>query len=239
MSISVLSPVLERGSLLFSVFNVLKSWIKRKPSLLKTLYFNLRYFPMPIAIKTPVWVSHFVVLKKCQGKIILPEKIYPGMIELGFGYVPVFDKKRIRTIWNNNGVVKFKGKCVFKHGARIGNGGVITFGNEFHIAPESLIICEKEIVFGDFVSVSWRCQIMDSDYHELLQNGKRINKDKQIRIGNHVWIGNNCLVKKGTHLPDNVVVVSGSVVTGTIDKRNTVIGGVPAKPIKKSINWKR
>lgn len=53
-----------------------------------------------------------------------------------------------------------------------------------------------------------------------------------IHIGKNVWIGANATVLPGVTIGDNAVVAAGAVVTKDVAK-NTIVGGVPAKDIKK------
>jgi acetyltransferase-like isoleucine patch superfamily enzyme len=54
-----------------------------------------------------------------------------------------------------------------------------------------------------------------------------------IIIGNNCWLGTNVVVLPEVNLGDNVVVAAGSVVTKSFES-NLIIGGVPAKIIKKN-----
>jgi hypothetical protein len=78
-------------------------------SLPKTLRFNLHYFPLKIALKLPVFVSHRTFLRELHGKIMLPEKVNTAMIKIGFGDVGHYDRKRSRSIWQVSGTVAFGG----------------------------------------------------------------------------------------------------------------------------------
>ena len=53
-----------------------------------------------------------------------------------------------------------------------------------------------------------------------------------IHIGKNVWIGANATVLAGVTIGDGAVVAAGAVVTKDVEP-NTVVGGVPAKVIKK------
>ena len=54
-------------------------------------------------------------------------------------------------------------------------------------------------------------------------------------IGNDVWIGANVLIMSGVHIGDGAIVAAGAVVTKDVEPY-TVVGGVPAKTIRKRFN---
>ena len=53
-----------------------------------------------------------------------------------------------------------------------------------------------------------------------------------VTIGNNVWIGGRAVINPGVTIGDNVVVASGAVVTKDVPD-NVVVGGNPARIIKK------
>lgn len=58
---------------------------------------------------------------------------------------------------------------------------------------------------------------------------------KKTIIGNDVWIGSNVIVKGGVVIGDGVIIGAGAVVTKDIPPY-TIVGGVPAKNIRKRFN---
>jgi len=54
-----------------------------------------------------------------------------------------------------------------------------------------------------------------------------------IKIGENCWIGANAVILPGVELGDHTIVAAGSVVTNNFLEGNCIIGGVPAKFIKK------
>ena len=54
----------------------------------------------------------------------------------------------------------------------------------------------------------------------------------RIVIGNDVWIGGRATILRGVTIGDGAVVGAGAVVTRDVEPY-TVVGGVPARPIKK------
>ncbi len=53
-----------------------------------------------------------------------------------------------------------------------------------------------------------------------------------IRIGDRVWIGSNATVLPGVTIGDNAIVAAGAVVAKDVPE-STIVGGVPAKVIRR------
>ena len=207
-------------------------------SLPKSLYFNFKYFPFATAIKLPVLISYRTKLSKMEGNVIL-EKIKTGIVRIGFGYVGIFDKNNSRSIWECTGHVFFKGATSIGHGSKlsIGKNGKLIFGNNFCITAESQIVCNKKILIGDNVLISWQCLIMDTDFHNILNGDIKINDDKEIIIRNNVWIGCRSTILKGVEIYSGNVIAANTNLTRTIRKSHIIIGGNPGNIIKENINW--
>lgn len=59
-----------------------------------------------------------------------------------------------------------------------------------------------------------------------------IEYGKPVNIGNNVWVGGRAVINPGISIGNNVVVASGAVVTKDVPD-NVVIGGNPARILKK------
>lgn len=135
--------------------------------------------------------------------------------------------------------------------------GEISIGNHTYIGG-STFISRSRIEIGDNVTIAWGCTIYDHNSHSLDYMERRKDIDDQlndirsgqnfianknwasvksapIKICNDAWIGMNVIVLKGVTIGEGAIVGAGSVVTKDVPAW-TVVGGNPAKIIKKLLN---
>ena len=80
---------------------------------------------------------------------------------------------------------------------------------------------------------------MDTDFHKILdKQEQRTNEDKAIIVEDHVWIGSESKILKGTQIARDNVVAANSVLSGTIIRDNNVIVGSFGKILRRDITWK-
>ena len=207
-------------------------------SIPKTLCFNFHYFPFKTAMKMPVIVSHRTYLRELHGKVELPEKVERAMVKIGFGDVGHYDRKRSRGIWQVSGTVSFDGKASIGHGSKLSVRGDLKLGDGFNMTAESTIVCAKEITFGDDCLLAWEVLVMDTDEHPLYnKDNERINPDKAIVVGSHVWIGCKCVLLKGAEVPNDTVLAAGTLLKSAFAGDNQVIGGNPPSILKREVRW--
>ena len=215
----------------FDFFNIIRS-------LPKTLRFNLHYFPLKTALKLPVVVSHRTYLRELHGKVELPEKVETAMVKIGFGDVGHYDRMRSRSIWQVSGTVSFGGKASIGHGSKLSVRGHLSLGSDFNMTAESTIVCAKEIRFGDDCLLSWDILVMDTDEHPLYnKENERINPNKAILVGDHVWVGCKCVLLKGAEVPSNTVIAAGTLLTSAVAGNHQVVGGNPPAVLKNDVRW--
>lgn len=209
-------------------------------SIPKSIYFNFKYFPLETAIRFPVVVSHKVKFRKLSGTIKL-EKIKLGGVRIGFGSMECYEFKSTPTIFRNTGEIIFKGKCKIGYGSVISNEGKIIFGENVNTTKTS-IICREKIEIGNDCLFGWDCLIMDTDHHHIYdsQNLKnKINGNRKIYIGDHVWLGAKVTVLKGAEIPKDNIVAIGTTVNQKILKSNMIIANdLKIRIVKENIYWK-
>ncbi|MDE7370423.1 MAG: acyltransferase, partial [Desulfovibrio sp.] len=89
---------------------------------------------------------------------------------------------------------------------------------------------------GRGVLVAPNCVIVDSDFHapwppEARATEPGLERDAPVTIGDHAWLGMQCIVLKGVTIGEGAIVGAGSVVTRDIPPR-TLAAGAPARVIR-------
>ena len=116
------------------------------------------------------------------------------------------------------------------------NGKNIFIGRNFTGNYNLTILDVQEVHIGDNVMIGPNTLISTVN-HPLTPMGRRqhLGIAKPVHIGNDVWIGGNVTILPGVTIGNNVVVAAGAVVTKDIPD-NTLVAGVPARPIKQLDN---
>lgn len=71
--------------------------------------------------------------------------------------------------------------------------------------------------------------------HEYLD--RYADRNTKITIGNDVWIGEGVFIRRGVSIGDGAVIAARSVVVRDVEPY-TIVGGVPARPIRKRFDDK-
>lgn len=130
-----------------------------------------------------------------------------------------------------------------------------TIDKSFRMFPPFYTDCGKNINMGKNVFINSGCRFQDQGgitigddtlighnvvlatlNHNIDPNKRADMIPASIVIGKKVWIGANSTVLPGVRLGDGAIVAAGAVVSKNVSE-NTIVGGVPAKIIKK-LNFK-
>ena len=211
--------------------------------IIKTIYFNFKYFGFKKGKILPFFIYWHTHLLKTKGKIIIEGPIYRGMVKIGPHQLGTQNLEFPKTMWEVNGKLIIKGDTMIGRGSKIciGPHATLTLGNLFRVTGDTSIICQKEISFGNDCLLSWHILIMDTDFHHILdKNDNVINPPQPINIGNHVWISARSTILKGVSIPNTTVIAANSLITKDITESNCIIGGHGKNQqiIKKDIDWK-
>ena len=97
------------------------------------------------------------------------------------------------------------------------------------------LCASSRIIIGSNVTVGANSIIVDTDFHPIGPEGRRMNpaegKTADVIIGDDVFIGMNCLILKGVTIGRGSLVGAGSVVTKNVPP-GMIVAGNPALPVR-------
>ena len=144
-----------------------------------------------------------------------------------------------------NGQLTSGGVCVIQAGCRIAIVGKpeqpahLHIGEGTEIGDRTTINVNQEVNIGACCSISWDCDISDTDFHQvILKEGKTPPVTAPVIIEDNVWIGSHCLIFKGVTIGHHSVVAAGSVVHRSVPPYSLVTGN-PARRIDTIEGWQR
>lgn len=129
----------------------------------------------------------------------------------------------------------------------VGTQGRVTVG-EYALVHGARIICDSEIIIGDYALISWNVVLMDT-YRVPFDASKRRQElelvptrqprfaaapveARPVRIERNVWIGFDTCVLPGVTIGEGSVVGARSVVTEDVPPY-TVVAGNPARVVRQ------
>ncbi len=222
----------------------MKSILKYLGILPKSLYWNIKAFGFRNGLHLPILFGSNVRLSGVyKGCFQVAEKNKFGSVRLGL----TSGSYRHGRGQKSNLVIAPGARVVFGGGINIaqgfsinvGKGAVIELGNNFNSNFNFIMSCAEHISFGDDCLLGWNCTFIDSDGHKIINDGVPINPSAPIKIGQHVWFAANTTALKGTEISADSVIGMGSVLSKAFTESNIVIAGIPARVVKKGINWER
>jgi acetyltransferase-like isoleucine patch superfamily enzyme len=216
-------------------------WIKFQFSInwVKTLYFNFKKFPLSIAFKLPVYFYGSVKFTSLKGNIKIDANIRRGMV--GFG-----QQFEMGTRRKGSAELYLSGTFSVKGFVHIGKDCLVYIGDKAHfevgnmgcLGSDVKVFCTNKIVLGNWARIAYQSQIVDTNFHRMLDTAtkKPFPLSAPIFIGNYNSISNRSTIMPGTVTPNYCVVASNSVVNKDYTPlgNNILLGGIPAKLIKKN-----
>lgn len=133
---------------------------------------------------------------------------YPNNISLGNR---VFIARGVSLISENSaGTIKIDDDVILTFNVRVDFSGGVKIGKQTLISKNTII---------------------ETHDHGIDPHSTPVYKD--LAIGNNVWIGMNSIILSDVRkIGDNSIIAAGSVVTKPVPS-NCIVGGVPAKVIKR------
>lgn len=112
----------------------------------------------------------------------------------------------------------------------------LTIEDNVYIGPHTHVYITGDMTIGEGSIFGPFCFLIDHDHDFDLKSKLKleemtVNKEDQINIGKHTWLGTRSTVMKGVTIGDYSVIGAGSIVTKNIAAHSLAVG-VPAKVVK-------
>ena len=181
--------------------------------------FNYSFFNFYIPNLSSIFSNRIIYSKvpDCQQKVYMVGK---GNVTIGNGCAFGFKLGG----FNRNGCVELQARY---------KSAVILIKDNVHTNNNVFLCAANHIEIGKGTLIGQHVTTMDFEAHgtEPAQRNQVGEIGKRV-IGENVWIGNNVTILKNTEIGNNTIVAAGAVVSGRFPE-NMIIGGVPAKVIKR------
>lgn len=155
-----------------------------------------------------------------------------GVIKIIIYKIIYFKRLKFKKIpkMNNNFKIAIKKNSILKIGKnfrsrysvsfRIYDFGKVEIGDDCFFNDGCSINCQDKVTIGDRVKFGQNVMIFDHD-HDYKNNINEFVK-REVKIGNDVWIGANCIILKGVTIGSNVVIAAGTIVKENIESNSLI-----------------
>ena len=224
---------MRKSSKIYFFLSRWKHRIDYNINVFKTIYVNFAFLPYKQALRFPIFVYGKVKVYAHSGKIVIEDRIRPGMIHLGMN-TDKFSASKGGALINITGKLIFKGTALFSVDYALNIFGECSIGKYDGFGNSVKICCWNNISIGKSCRVGVESQIFDTNFHYMrnIETGQIDRRDGVVIIGDYCWIGNRTTLAKGTQLPDFSIVSGNSLVNKNFissDVKYPFFAGLPAK----------
>lgn len=210
-----------------------------------TIYLNIYYLGLRRALRLPLLFGYGTKIGAIgeRGAIEVSDKF--GALCFGMKKEP-FKYGDDTNYWyiGKSSKMIIKGTCRMAKGVRLKlfDNSLLIIGNHFTSNANLLVSCANKVIFGDDCLLGWNITIMDNDGgHMIIDEKNPLNcvKSREITIGNHVWIGAEVSILKGTSISDGSIVGYNAFLCGLkVEMNKCLIIGSPAYIKREQISWR-
>lgn len=134
------------------------------------------------------------------------------------------------------GAIEMGPDCDVREGCRLNVAGRLVMEGRNVFGWACTVHCRESVRLREMASCSEYVTIVDSR-HFHSPDGQWFysnSESRAVEIGRNVWLAAKCTVIMGTTIGNDSLVAANSVVGGVVDAE-TVVAGIPAKPVRSSL----
>lgn len=114
----------------------------------------------------------------------------------------------------------------------------LQLGHDVSINRGCNLSCAGGVAIGNYVAIGHGTSIVSTN-HGYADPARPIKyqpiSSAPVTIGDNVWIGARVTILAGVSIAPGCVIAAGAVVTRSIAEPDTIVAGVPARPIKSRL----
>lgn len=148
----------------------------------------------------------------------------------------------VLKVGGSGNVVEFRAHTKIRGTLAVGGRGVrLDFGDYTTSVDVFLVAAGQDILIGKWCMISRRVEIRSNDAHAVVERGtgETLNPPEPVTIGDHVWICGGAHVNKGSRIPSDSIVAAMAFVNRPFEEEGVILGGIPAKVIRRGVTWNR
>lgn len=172
------------------------------------------------------------------GTSALPARNNHLVIDEGTQITTINGTSTIQFMGNNSRVRIGKNNIIHRMQLHIGSQSTVITGERCAIQSVRMTTQGGKVQLGNDCMLSHDIELWQTDTHPIfdLNTGLRLNKIKDILLGDHIWLGLNTTLLAGTVL-GNDSIAGAKTVTSARFPENVVIAGNPARILRNNITW--
>lgn len=124
----------------------------------------------------------------------------------------------------------------------IWNDSTMAFGKDCYLngCLHAIASERQSIIVGDDCLMSFGIWMRTADPHLLYScdTHKRINGSESIFIGDHVWLGQDSMILKGSRIGSGSILAAKALLSGKNVPSNQCWGGVPARMVSNNVFYR-
>ena len=150
-------------------------------------------------------------------------------------YIKCFRKLRVWYMAKILKIMDYDAESYFENNVFVSDGKGIHIGKHCHINENVFIqgaLIGRYVMIAPNVSILSRAHLHARTDTPMVLQGE--GEERTPSIGDDVWIGRGAVIMPGVKIGTGCIIGAGAVVVKDVDPYS-VVGGVPAKLIKKRI----
>ena len=122
----------------------------------------------------------------------------------------------------------------------MGNNGICKIGANTRVLEAIMFVSYASMIIGRDCLFSMGVIIRTHDSHHIFDRTthKRINNPKDVRLHDHVWVGEGVVLLPGAEIGEGSIVGTKAVTSSTFGD-HVIVAGAPAKVIRENICWSK